>query len=136
MNLACSPQVKIRLRLPCFYGRTLSRTVPAVCTGPPCQEMAQIHAATKSQASAWNSTSSCQITKLLSRPISVLSLSRKFIHNHRCCPIPAATLMAFQLEVILYFCRCRLRLDHWGRGVWGGGLSLVLLILINTATGR
>ncbi len=41
----------------------LSRTVPAVCTGPPCQEMAQIHAATKSQAAAWNSTNSCQITK-------------------------------------------------------------------------
>ncbi len=33
----------------------LSRIVPAVCTGPPCQEMAQIHAATKSQASTWNS---------------------------------------------------------------------------------
>ena len=42
---------------------TLSRTVPAVCTGPPCQEMAKIHAATKSQAAAWNFTNSCQITK-------------------------------------------------------------------------
>ncbi len=41
----------------------LSRTVPAVCTGPPCQEMAQIHAATKSQDSAWNSANFCQITK-------------------------------------------------------------------------
>ncbi len=30
----------------------LSRIVPAACTGPACQEMAQIHAATKSQASA------------------------------------------------------------------------------------
>jgi hypothetical protein len=45
-----SPQVRIRLRLPCFYGRTLSRTVPAVCTGLPCQELAKIHAATKIQA--------------------------------------------------------------------------------------
>ncbi len=95
MNLAFSPQVKIRLRLTCFYGRTLSRTVSAVCTVPSCQEMAQIHPATKSQASAWNSTNSCQITKFLTRPISVLSLSRKFVHNHRCCPIPAAILMAF-----------------------------------------
>jgi hypothetical protein len=47
MNLACSLQVRKELLLPCFYGRTLSRTVPAVCTGPPCQEMAQIHGATK-----------------------------------------------------------------------------------------
>ncbi len=62
MNLACSLQVRRDQLLPCFYGRTLSRTVPAVCTGPPCQEMAQIHAITKSLASAWNSTDSCQIT--------------------------------------------------------------------------
>ncbi len=53
----------------------LSRIVPAVCTGPTCQEMAQIHAATKIQAAAWNSTNSCQITKFLTRLISVLSLS-------------------------------------------------------------
>jgi hypothetical protein len=136
MNLACSPQVKTRLRLPCFYGRTLSRTVPAICAGRPCQEMAQIHMATKSQASAWNPTNSCQITKFLTRHTSVLSLSRKFVNNHRCCPIPAAILVASQLEAVLYFCRSSLRLDPWGRGVGGGGLSLVLLILINTATGR
>jgi hypothetical protein len=136
MNLACSPQVKIRLRLPCFYGRTLSRTVPAVCTGPSCQEMAQIHAASKSQASAWNSADFCQITKFLTRLISVLSLSRKFVHNHRRCPIPTPILMASQLEAVLYFCRCSLRLDHWGRGVGGGGLSLLPIIQIKTATGR
>jgi hypothetical protein len=41
----------------------LSRTVPAVCTGQPCQEMAKIHAATKSQAAAWNFTNSCQTQK-------------------------------------------------------------------------
>ncbi len=40
MNLACSLQVRNSLLVPSFYGRTLSRTVPAVCTGPPCQEMA------------------------------------------------------------------------------------------------
>jgi hypothetical protein len=28
----------------------LSRTVPAVCTSPPCQEMAKIHVATKTGA--------------------------------------------------------------------------------------
>jgi hypothetical protein len=78
----------------------LSRTVPAVCTGPPCQEMAQIHEATKSQASAWNSTNSCQITKSLTRLISVLSLSRKNVHDHCCCPI-SAIMTTSKLEAIL-----------------------------------
>jgi hypothetical protein len=36
-SLSCRPQVRERLRLPCFYGRTLSRTVPAACTGLTCQ---------------------------------------------------------------------------------------------------
>jgi hypothetical protein len=62
MNLACSLQVRGELQPPCFYGQTLSCTVPAACTGPPCQEMVQIHAATKSQAAAWNSSDSCQNT--------------------------------------------------------------------------
>ncbi len=79
----------------------LSRTVPAVCTSPPCLEMAQIHATTKSQASAWNSTNSCQITKFLTRLISVLSLSRKNVHDHYCCPISAVILTTSKLEAIL-----------------------------------
>ncbi len=79
----------------------LSRTVPAVCTGLPCQEMAQIHVATKSQASAWNSTNSCQITKFLTRLISVLSLSRKNVHDHCCCQISAVILTTSKLEAIL-----------------------------------
>ncbi len=33
----CRPQVIWRLRPPCFYGRLLSRTVPAGCTGTTCQ---------------------------------------------------------------------------------------------------
>jgi hypothetical protein len=60
-----------------FLWAALSRTVPAVCTGLPCQEMAEIHAANKSQAAALNSTNSCQITKFLTRLISVLSLIEK-----------------------------------------------------------
>ncbi len=79
----------------------LYRTVPAVCTGPPCQEMAKIHAATKSQAAAWNFTNSCQITKILTRLPSVLSLSRKIVHDHYCCPISDIILTASKLEAIL-----------------------------------
>ncbi len=36
-SLSWRPQVRTQPRLPCFYGRTLSRTVPAACTGPTCQ---------------------------------------------------------------------------------------------------
>ncbi len=62
MNFACSLQVRGELQLPCFYGRTLSCTVPPACTGPPCQEIVQIRAATKNQGAAWNSTAFCQNT--------------------------------------------------------------------------
>ncbi len=37
-SLACSPQVWCCLWSPCFYGRTLSRTVPACCTSQPCRK--------------------------------------------------------------------------------------------------
>ncbi len=113
-----------RLRLPCFYGRPSPYPVPTVCTGPPCQEVAQIHAATKSLAFAWNSTDFCQITKFLTRLISVLSLSRKNVHNHCCCPISAIILTTSKLEAILKIYRGSSKLSKWGRA-WGGGGSKV-----------
>ncbi len=36
-SLSCRPQVRTQPRLPCFYGPTLPRTVPAACTSPTCQ---------------------------------------------------------------------------------------------------
>ncbi len=36
-SCTCRPQVIWRLRQLCFYGRRLSRTVPACCTGTTCQ---------------------------------------------------------------------------------------------------
>ncbi len=36
---ACRPQVIWRLTPLCFYGRRLSRTVPACCTGTICQNL-------------------------------------------------------------------------------------------------
>jgi hypothetical protein len=38
--------------MPCFYGRTLSYTVPAACTSPPCFKMVKSLAQAKSLASA------------------------------------------------------------------------------------
>ena len=64
-------------------------------------QMAKIHAATKSQAAAWNFTNTCQITKILTRLPSVLSLSRKIVHDHYCCPKSAIILTASKLEAIL-----------------------------------
>ena len=73
LSLSCSPQVRRRLRLPCFYGWTLSPTVPAACTGPTCQsshrnpkirqplEFSLI--LIKSQKSYSNSASKCPITE-------------------------------------------------------------------------
>ncbi len=52
----CSLQVKTELPAPCFYGRTLSRTVPAACTGPPCFKMVKSLTQAKYLASAWNFT--------------------------------------------------------------------------------
>ncbi len=35
----CRPQVRSQLKPLCFYGRRLSRTVPAGCTAPTCQNI-------------------------------------------------------------------------------------------------
>jgi hypothetical protein len=47
----------------------------------------------------------CENSKILSRLLSVLSLSRKFVYDHYCCPKSAVILTASKLEAILDFCR-------------------------------
>ncbi len=42
-------------------------------------------------------------TQILSRLLSVLSLSWKFVHNHCCCPTSAIILTVSNLEAILVF---------------------------------
>ena len=59
----------------------------------------------------------------LSLPIGVLSLHRKNVHNHCCCPISAIILTTSELEAILEICRCSLKLSKRGKGLWGGGGS-------------
>ncbi len=51
---------------------------------------------------------------------SVLSLSRKNVDNHYCCPISAITLTTSKLEAILKIYRGSLKLSKRGRGVRGG----------------
>ncbi len=40
--LMCWIQVRRDLPVPCFYGRNLSCTVPAYCTGPPCSKWSNL----------------------------------------------------------------------------------------------
>ncbi len=84
-----SEQVWWRLRPLSLYGRRLSRTVPAVVLAQLvkiaadcqifCARLNFHHFLWKSQKSIWL--------------LSVLSLHRKFVHNHNCCPNSAATLL-------------------------------------------
>jgi hypothetical protein len=82
MNLACSLQVRGELQPPCYYGWTLSCTVPAACTGPPWQEMVQIHVATKNPGPPEIPLISVKTQQSLTLLISVLSLNRKIVDNH------------------------------------------------------
>jgi hypothetical protein len=52
--------------------------------------------------------------------ISVLSLNRKNVDNHYCCPISDITLTTSKLEAILKIYHCSLKLSKRGRGVRGG----------------
>jgi hypothetical protein len=70
-------------------------------------------------------TNFCKNSKILSRLLSVLSLSQKFVHNHSCCPNSAFILTVSKMEAVLDFWRgCQnLSKIQWGggRGVRGGG---------------
>ncbi len=81
--------------------------------------MAQIHAATKSLASAWNSTDFCQITKFLTWLISVYHRAGKNVNDHCCCPISAVILTTSKLEAILKIYRGSNKLSY-GVGREGG----------------
>ncbi len=59
----------------------------------------------------------------LSLLIGILSLSRKNVYNHCCCPISAIILTTSNTEAILEICRCSLKLSKRGKGIWGGGGS-------------
>ncbi len=83
---SCSPQVTWALRPPSLYGRRLSRTVPArlvkisaLCPNI-CGRIYFHHFLGKNQKSI--SAYKCPI------------MHRKFLHDHKSCPNPAATLLS------------------------------------------
>ncbi len=65
----------------------------------------KIHAGVKFQAATQIFTISCENSKILSRLLGVLSLHRKFVHDHCCCPNSAIILTVSKMEAILDFGR-------------------------------
>jgi hypothetical protein len=126
-SLSCRPQVETQLKPPCIYGRSLFCTVPAACTGSTCQNI-------RGSQNYWRSRHTfnnfCENSKILSRLLSVLSLSRKFVYDHYCCPKSAVILTASKLEAILDFWRGYRKTVPNVMEREGGGLSLGPLILI------
>jgi len=63
-------------------------------------------------------TNSCENSKILSRLLSVLSLSQKFVYDHCCCPRSAIIFTTSKMEAILDFWRgCQ----DLSQIQWGGG---------------
>ncbi len=62
-------------------------------------------------------TNSCENSKNLSRLLSVLSLSRKFVFDHCCCPKSAIILTVSKMEAILDFWR---GYQNLSKIQWGG----------------
>jgi hypothetical protein len=85
--------------------------------------LVKISADAQFSASAQIFTISCEKSKILSRLLSVLSLHRKFIHDHCCCPNSATILTDSQMEAVLDFGRgCQdLTIIQLGCGEGGGG---------------
>ncbi len=106
---SCSPQVTWRLRSPSLYGRRhdLSKYLRLV----------QISAGAYIFTIFWGNVTN------LSRLISVLSLHRNFVHDHKSCPNSAATLLSPYIEAVLAFGRGRWKLSQSSNGecVGGGG---------------
>ncbi len=65
----------------------------------------KISAGVQIHAAAQIFTISCENSKVLSRLLSVLSLHRKFVYDHCCCPNSATILTVSEMEAILDFGR-------------------------------
>ncbi len=100
-SLTCRPQVETQLKPLFFYGRRLP-----YCTGCLYRpDMPKYMRMSKLLAAAHIFTNSFENSQILSWLLSVLSLSRKFVHDHCCCPKSAIILTASKMEAILDFWR-------------------------------
>jgi hypothetical protein len=81
-------------------------------------DLSQFMRVSKIQAAAQIFTISYEISKIISRLLSVLSLPQNFVYDYCCCPNSAIILTVFKMEAILDF--------GWGWQnlfiiLWGGG---------------
>jgi hypothetical protein len=95
---------------PVFMGGLSSRTVPAVCTGPPWSKWSTTMRRPKLRRPPEIPLISVKPQQSLSLLIGVLLKSWKSIYNHRCCPISAIILTTSKWEAIPEICRCSLKL--------------------------
>jgi hypothetical protein len=126
MNLACSLQVRGRIKLPCFYGRpspVLYRLFVPARHAKKCPKSTR-------QPKVWLQPGipliSVKSQQFLTQLISVLSLSRKNVYDHCCCPISAIILTTPKLEAILEIYRGSYKTVQRDRIIWGGGGGRVL----------
>ncbi len=88
VHVHCTLQVRNGSPVSCFYGQTLSRTVPAACTGPPCFKIVKSLAQAQSLASAWSFT---DFSQTIAVSISVyrrpIKKPKKNTNDHCHCPI-------------------------------------------------
>jgi hypothetical protein len=84
--------------------------------------LAKNHVGVQISGGRANFTISCENSKILFRLLSVLSLPRKFVYDHCCCPNSAIMLTVFKVEAILDFGRgCQnLSIILWGGERRGG----------------
>jgi hypothetical protein len=121
-------QVRIGSPVPCFYGRTLSRAVPAACTGPPCLKWSNLWC----RPNLWRPPKISLISVISVTPqqslfllICVLSKNPKIKNDHYHCPISVFILTTSKLEAIYENYRCSLKLVKLVLG--GGGRGGALL---------
>ncbi len=84
-------------------------------------QLVKISADAQFSAPAKIFTISCEKSKILSRLLSVLSLHRKFVHDHFCCPNSATILTGSYMEAVLDFGRGCQDLVTILMGCGGGG---------------
>ncbi len=128
-SLPCSCQVWRCLWLPCFYGQTLSRTVPACCTGPPCRKRHKFrrrqNIGTLPPRFHWCLPNYC--SQYLCSQASYQKLGKtKSDHHH--CPISVHILTTSKSEAVIEIYCWGLWLLKCGVRAGGRGDSLLYLL--------
>jgi hypothetical protein len=99
---------------PAFYGQTLSRTVPAYSTGPPCRKRHKFWRQQYIGISLKFTDFRQTIAAYLLTGVQSKKVKTKSDHHH--CPISVYTLMTSKIEAVIEIHRWGLWLLKWGVG--------------------